>query len=53
MKVDDLLCNATEEQLRNVLALSPLTDEELTALFVRVEKIEDAQFAREAHISLR
>jgi hypothetical protein len=33
--VDVLLCNASEAQLRNVLALTNLTDAELVALFER------------------
>lgn len=35
MSIDDLLCTATESQLRNVLAMSNLSDSELLALFER------------------
>lgn len=36
--VDQLLCNATESQLRNVLAMTNLTDTELIALFEREQQ---------------
>ena len=43
--VDDLLCNATESQLRNVLALANVSDAELIALFER----EQQMTAKESH----
>ena len=39
MQIDELLCNATEAQLRNVLAMTGLSDRELTALFKREERM--------------
>ena len=45
MRVDELLCNATETQLRNVLAMANVPDGELVALFER----EREMTARESH----
>jgi hypothetical protein len=38
-EVDQLLCNASEAQLRNVLAMVNLSDSELIALFEREQQI--------------
>ena len=37
MTLDSLLCNATQAQLRNVLAMANLSDAELIGLFEREE----------------
>ena len=39
MSVDDLLCNASESQLRNVLAMVHLPEAELIALFEREQEM--------------
>jgi hypothetical protein len=63
MTIDDLLCNASEAQLRNVLALTNLTDVELAALFEREAQMstreqdaeviaQDETFARQIGIAL-
>ena len=63
--IDDLLCNASEAQLRNVLAMvsHSIPDAELIALFEREEKMaareftasiveEDATFAMQIGMAL-
>jgi hypothetical protein len=62
-RIDELLCNASEEQLRNVLAMANLPDADLIALFEREEKMstreydaaivaDDAAFAKQVGIGL-
>ena len=53
MSVDDLLCNASEVQLRNVLAMSGLSDAELIALFEREEKMDIAESQSKAETNPR
>jgi hypothetical protein len=43
--VDELLCNANEAQLRNVLAMANLPDAELIALFEREEKMSTREYS--------
>jgi hypothetical protein len=50
MQVDDLLCNATEAQLRNVLAMVRLPDAELVALFSREQKMAAKESALPANV---
>jgi hypothetical protein len=62
-RIDDLLCNASESQLRNVLAMVKIPDAELIALFEREEKTaarehkasvveEDLTFAKQIGMEL-
>jgi len=62
-QIDDLLCNASESQLRNVLAMVNIPDAELIVLFEREEKTaarerkasvveEDLTFAKQIGMEL-
>lgn len=47
--IDNLLCNASEVQLRNVLAMVPISDAELVALFRKEVAMSAAESFDESH----
>jgi hypothetical protein len=50
-EVDQLLCNASDTQLRNVLAMVNLSDSELIALFEREAQITAREILDGAFVS--